>query len=685
MVRTRYSPRKSVFHVAPLLAGLILSACGDQLAPTDAPGEPTRVSRSHESEGLVQFGGASNVVALDGNRAWLGLGPRVVGLDVARPEAPVTLAQSAILPGVVVGLAPDPAHGLVWAALGEGGVAALQVAEGADLAVARQVDLGAPARDVAVWGDHVFVAADPADLLVLDVAGTVIGRYATSPKHRRKPPDPYHDPMMGLELRDGLAFLVTSTTGLHILDVADPAAPRWLGKLAMSSDAGDIALDGDLAYLTGYPLSIVDISEPANPRVVWPQGGETREADEADFPLYVSSVAVENGLWVANHQLVDVRIPERPAVMASLLPADDGGAFSWHSRPAIRDGVSYLPAGQRDGGLRIVDVSDPAAPRELWQASAPGLVTAILASDGRLRVPIADNVMTLDVRDPAEPRVLEPSDGPDGRGWMDRPVLATDTHFYYGHDRELSVSTLTQVQGVPIPAKTPVFTLPIQSNPTDVVQQGDYLYLTDSGWDFDIPRRGPTYFEIVDVSDAERPRVAASLELQYPLYAVAVAGDTAWVSQHEGDRHSFPMSESKPDAPSEVLAIDISDPTAPFVRDRVHAKAAVADLLIAGSTLYAATDLGWQTFEVGDGTLLKPGGLRPLPDFAWRMALADGMLWIANGAAGVVGLSIASPAPKITGAPPRLPVFAGTGAVAPQEPTATPTGWAAGQGLEPMP
>lgn len=51
-----------------------------------------------------QIGGSTNAMAVEGNRAYVGVGPRLVILDVSEPWQPTFLGQTGVLPGIVRGL-----------------------------------------------------------------------------------------------------------------------------------------------------------------------------------------------------------------------------------------------------------------------------------------------------------------------------------------------------------------------------------------------------------------------------------------------------------------------------------------------------------------------------------------------------------------------------------------------------
>ncbi|MEO8083035.1 MAG: type II toxin-antitoxin system PemK/MazF family toxin [Ardenticatenales bacterium] len=656
-----YRPRsRRTIPVANRLWALVMALSVTSCArlPHATPSEvPTGATLpAPVADAVVQLGGASNAVALGLARAYLGVGPRIVAFDITSSERMVAVGQSGVLPGVVHGLAVDPVSGLVWAALGPGGVAAVRTTDD-NLTLVHHTDTPTAAYDVAVANGSIVAAVEPAALVTLSTDGALLGRYDAG--RQDDPFSLFDEPKLGLDARGNLAFLAAGHSGLLIVDVADPRSPQLVGRLTMQQDVQDVALDGDLAYVSGYPLQIVDIADPARPRVVWPQ----QIRDDASM-LSADGLAVGNGWAISNQQLIDVRQPEQPQALP--LPGGVDKASSG-ARPAMRGTIAYLPAGRYSGGMRIVDVADPAAPRELWRAEMPGAAMSVEAEAGHLSLETTGDIVDVDVSEATAPRVVSVH-SPDFQERLAyrRVVIDTATQRYVGDDGVLHVYDLAG--GAPTASTMAVYSTTIQSNPNEMRLQGSHLYLSDSGWDYDIERGGPKYFEVVDIAQPDRPAAIGRIAFDRPLAALVVAGDTAWVAVRGDDR--FTMSRD-PKA-SEIVAIDITDPANPRERARVTAAGQVADLLLQGRTLHAATDHGWQRFDVGDGSRLAEAGSLALPGTLRGLAFADGMLWLGAWDAGVIGIPVGDGAPELSGNAPLLPVLVEAAAAA-ARPSATAT------------
>ncbi len=60
---------------------------------------------------MAQIGGATYAVAVQGNYAYIGVGPRLVVLGVSNPAGPTVIGRTEVLPGVVED-APGYAEGV---------------------------------------------------------------------------------------------------------------------------------------------------------------------------------------------------------------------------------------------------------------------------------------------------------------------------------------------------------------------------------------------------------------------------------------------------------------------------------------------------------------------------------------------------------------------------------------------
>jgi hypothetical protein len=151
------------------------------------------------------------------------------------------------------------------------------------------------------------------------------------------------------------AYLTASWGGLRVLDISNPAAPIELGSYAVPGWAWDVAVVGNLAYVSaGGGLHIIDVSDPN--------------------ALHEEGVA--------------------PMVGAR-------GVCVVGSRAYVADWNGDPPSAPPHTGLRIVDVSNPAAPQEIGYYAMPFVETVQVVGTTAYLAGIYD-VRVLDVSDPTQ-------------------------------------------------------------------------------------------------------------------------------------------------------------------------------------------------------------------------------------------------------------------------------------------
>src|SRR5262245_36527635 len=74
---------------------------------------------------------------------------------------------------------------------------------------------------------------------------------------------------VGVAISGDLVCVADRTSGLQVIDVANPASPRIVGTVDTPGDASDVAISGRYAYVADESsgLQIVDLIDPASPRI----------------------------------------------------------------------------------------------------------------------------------------------------------------------------------------------------------------------------------------------------------------------------------------------------------------------------------------------------------------------------------------------------------------------------------
>ncbi len=202
-----------------------------------------------------------------------------------------------------------------------------------------------------------------------------------------------------------IAVVADGASGLQIIDVSEPGAPRTVGHLELAGDQFAVAISGTTVLAGGNAgLAVIDISQPAAPRPLTTyavNGDVTAVAVRGD----VAFIGTVNSFGPEGLETVDIRDPEHPVRLGFLeIPAVQS--------VAVRDGLALLASSKLrgDGGLTIVDTSNAALPRAL--GSVKGLeATAVAVSGATALVVTSGGVLPVDISDPASPAVAGPAFG----------------------------------------------------------------------------------------------------------------------------------------------------------------------------------------------------------------------------------------------------------------------------------
>jgi hypothetical protein len=444
--------------------------------------------------------------------------------------------------------------------------------------------------------------------------------------------------------------------GMTVLDVSNPAKPKPVGRSRVWADAvEDIYVTGHYAYVAAGKsgLHIIDI---ANPAVLVEVGALVVDSHESARHVVVAGnyayVAYYTGFWV-----VDVSNPAAPSYK---------GRFNAGAGPVgtfvVTGGYAYIPAATY-GGLQIVDVSNPSAPAFVrnvsdfegtspWGVTVSGTHAYVTCHAGH--GPVA-GLFVLDITDPAMPTLV-------GRYLLDvfdGVAVAEDYAYAFRGGGYGSLLTVIDVSNPNLPVKVATYA-PVDST-RDLKIAGGYAYLANEGGGLEIldvsdvagPREVGYYYppgsasatvmqghyayvrvadkgvHIVDVADPAAPRDVAVYTPPEGAGAMVVDGSLLYVV-NEADSNDLRIVDlSTPTAPKEIavfhptagsrwsfaslakvgsyvyvgamrydtytgglLVIDVSDPAQPTQRNFGTQFNRAEDIAVAGNYAYLATGYG---------------------------------------------------------------------------------------------
>jgi hypothetical protein len=383
--------------------------------------------------------------------------------------------------------------------------------------------------------------------------------------------------------------------GLMILDVGVSTAPEYLSRIYLPG-AYDVTLAGDYAYVAcghdqgGFAelrgMKIVDVSDPANPQLVFEWDAEDRvRAVTVDdhfafvcndtvglvvFDIADPTAPVQVGHYRYFGNALDVVISGGYAFVANLINllvldvSDVTQPYFVTLLPMMdiaerieREG-SYVYLVDTFGGLAIVDISTPTSPVEIGRFATPGTrVSDVVVRNGTAYLTSADStLLVVDVSAPQQPSIL---------GVYDSPM--------------------------PYPTNSGL----------DV--DGDFAYVADSSG-----------LRIIDVSDPTAPDEVGFYHFRGPPWQVAVRGDYAYVANRSG-----------------LEVVDISAPLDPvqvgyhWTIDKAHDVATQG-----GLALIAGAFAGVHFFDVSDPQSPVELAIYDTPGHAWGVAISDTLAFVAD-------------------------------------------------------
>lgn len=296
-----------------------------------------------------QLGGDTNAVLVQGNYAYIGVGPRLVILNIANPADPIVVGQGDPLPDMVEGIALSGNYAYVAKF---SGLHILDVADPSAPVEVGSYDTPYMASDVVVVGDYAYVADGEDGLRVINVADpsapTEVGAYDTPGNAQ------------GVAAAGNYVYIADGNAGLHVIDVTDPANPTPVGLYDSPGDANDVTLSGSYAYLAdgSSGVQIVNISTPSAPNPVGTYSITALNSYAYDLVVAGGIAYVAAGDY-AGVCIGDISTPASPTHLGCYNTPGDAKSV------ALAAGGGHAFVADGDSGLRAVNVTDPANPTEV--------------------------------------------------------------------------------------------------------------------------------------------------------------------------------------------------------------------------------------------------------------------------------------------------------------------------------
>jgi hypothetical protein len=198
-----------------------------------------------------------------------------------------------------------------------------------------------------------------------------------------------------MALHGDRVYLVNEEAGLQVVDVADPAAPKVVGSYRPKDSLGPVAVSGDYAYVGAKDdlLRVLHVSQPGRLRVVGSSKLPDRVAGLAVAGKHVY-VSLSDSLRV-----LDVSNPASPREVGVCGNLELAGRVTAHG--------PYAYVAADFNGMRVIDVANPAKPKEVGSFEGAANVTKVaLAETYAYLADYSGGLYIVDVSDPTQPQQL---------------------------------------------------------------------------------------------------------------------------------------------------------------------------------------------------------------------------------------------------------------------------------------
>ena len=583
---------------------------------------------------IGQIGGQTQAVSISGNNAFVGVGYRMLTLNINDPSSPKEIGSSELLKGQVL--------------------------------------------DISIQGNFAYVAAGGAGLYIIDISNPVLPKTLGNFNSRG-----YSE---GVIVEKNYAYLCDGPNGLVIVDISDPTQPQLISTLYDLNYVYDAAVQEPYVYLAaaGAGVLVADISDKAKPVEIgnfdtpgnafgiaasgkdiyvadgW---GGLQVLDASDIknikakathvtPGWAMDVTVsDNTVAVADSfgglQLLDLSTQTTPSLTGLEFPGGHASkvAISGNSvfLADIRQGVhivditslqkpiavgsftpmvyahavessnGYVYVAAQDSGLKVIDVSDPTHPFEVATIHLSGPAVSVALSGTTAYVADYEYIYAVDVSNPLQPKISSPTRMLGHTGiatFKNNEVKAGDT--IYALSRSLTI-------------------------------QGTTLFVACE-W-------GLILYDISDhlaIKELSFIQTTTSTYSQTEAVAVGVSvyQDTAYLAVSHAGLYAINISD--PSHPELLGAF--SDPL-PEAYGKKNSTVNIMDVVVAPPIAYVLDQVAVRALDISDPANIKGLGALPLPTIpfnngggASRSLVLDGKyLYVADNSAGLMVVDVSDP------------------------------------------
>lgn len=558
-----------------------------------------------------QIGGPTQAVAVQGDYAYVGVGLRLIVLDVTNPSTPTEVGATAPFPYFVEEVAVSGTRAYV--AAGGAGLRVVDVATPTAPVEIGAWDSPGYAEGVAVAGNTVYLADGPYGLRVVDVSDpahpTPVGSaYDMNYAFEVAVTDP-----SGLRDPKGLtfAYIAAAGAGLLVVDVSNPAHPLEVGMLDTPGYAYGVAVSGTLAYIAdGWEgIRLVNVSNPIAPTVV-----STYKTPGWAFDVAVSGTMAYVADAFMGLRVLDVADPAHPTELGGYEMT--GG----HAGSVVVAGNTAYVA-DRNWGLRVLSIADPSHPTQVGLYNPLSYADGVWV-DGDYAYIAAGKygLGVVDISDLTHPVQVGRYD-----------TIAFATSVAVSGDYAFVAAAGGEGDGLHVvDVSDPAHLHRVGFNPqTDIGAYGDMVVVDGTAYLAD-----EWGLEIVSVSNPFSPTLLGTIQLCEYVGApdttggVAVSGTLAYVASSWAG----------------LEVVDVSNPVSPTLIGGYNSGESFSqDVAVSDSRVYVADGHGLRIVDVSDPYHPTGLGFYSTAGEAEGVAVSGTLAYVADGSRGVSIVDISHP------------------------------------------
>ena len=313
------------------------------IADVHEPKTPSTVSR------YLTSGSVMNVAVSDGKAYLSKMEDGLEIVDVSEAASPNPLGTVAN-GGSLWAVAAVSSH--AFGADSEQGLLTFDVSNPTNPVVSGGFRTDQPARSVAVDGHYAYVVYGLSGLHIFDISKPYAPKWLS---HYNTPGNAVY-----VQVNGGYAYVADRLSGLQIISIANPEAPYLAGALVTPGSAEEVQVVGRYAYVANGTngLAVVDTSDPTAPRLL---GGCVTRGPALGIHIEGSRAYLADG--TNGLAIVDITDPANPVRLGEWYPSSAPDLYEIGAQAVDVVGqYAYLGVNADSGGLRILDVSNPAVP-----------------------------------------------------------------------------------------------------------------------------------------------------------------------------------------------------------------------------------------------------------------------------------------------------------------------------------